>query len=162
MKRLSQLRKAADAARDDLQTRAAQNELLSKIFRRNDSGAKILWGLLHIRIIKCVGLRNADRLGSIFTIAKGRLDKSDPYVEAFIGEGCSDENSIRRAPHHLQRGAALVLPRVGRHAHGGDAPLAEMARHGSGGAAPGHQDKHHAPRVGGVLGERDDDPHDAR
>ena len=84
---LNHLRKAAETAKDDLQTRAAQNELLSKIFRKNNGNAEILWGLLHIRIIKCVGLRNADRLGSVFTtISKGRLDKSDPYVEAFLDE----------------------------------------------------------------------------
>jgi phospholipase D1/2 len=84
---LTHLRQAAEAAVDDLQARAAQNEILSKIFHRDSSNARMLWGLLHIKIIKCVGLRNTDRVaGLVSTFTKGRIDKSDPYVEAYLDE----------------------------------------------------------------------------
>ena len=84
---LTHLRQAAEAAVDDLQARAAQNEILNKIFHRDSSNAHILWGMLHIKIIKCVGLRNTDRVvGLVSTFTKGRIDKSDPYVEAYLDE----------------------------------------------------------------------------
>ncbi len=83
---LTHLRQAAEAAKE-LQARAAQNEILSKIFHKEDSNAQILWGLLHIKIVKCVGLRNTDRLaGVLTTLTRGKKDKSDPYVEAYLDE----------------------------------------------------------------------------
>jgi phospholipase D1/2 len=66
---------------------AAKNEALAMIFGKDNSDGEMLWGLLHIKIVKCVKLRNLDRLSN-FTIGalRGKKDKSDPYVEAFIDE----------------------------------------------------------------------------
>jgi len=83
---LTHLRSFAEAAVDDLQARAAQNEILSKIFHKDNSNAQMLWGLLHIKIIKCVGLRNTDRIAGVLSTLKGKIDKSDPYVEAYLDE----------------------------------------------------------------------------
>jgi len=62
---------------------AAKNEALAKIFGKDKGDGEILWGLLHIKIIKCVGLRNLDSSLSLAAL-RGKRDKSDPYVVAFI------------------------------------------------------------------------------
>ena len=74
--RLSSFKREAD------RTRGA---ILDKVFHK-DAGGDVLWGLLHIKIIKCQGLRNLDRLGIKNLITKRKMDKSDPYVMAFIGD----------------------------------------------------------------------------
>jgi len=64
--------------------KAERDAILRKIFHKGDG--EVLWGLLHIKIIKCQGLRNLDHLGVKTLITKRRMDKSDPYVMAFIGQ----------------------------------------------------------------------------
>ena len=44
--------------------RTAKNQILSKVFGKGSGDGEILWGLLHIKIIKCVGLLNLDRLSN--------------------------------------------------------------------------------------------------
>ena len=56
---------------------------LPKIKRHDDANTELLWGLLHVKIINCRGLRNYDRLG-LRNIVKRSSDKSDPYVQAFL------------------------------------------------------------------------------
>ena len=66
---------------------AKKNELLDKLFHDNSkSGKHLLWGLLHIKIIGCTKLRNLDRLGVKSLLTKRKMDKSDPYVTAFIND----------------------------------------------------------------------------
>lgn len=65
--------------------KATKNDILSKIFHKGDD-SKILWGLLHVKIIKCAGLRNLDRLGFARLLTKRKFDKSDPYVLAFLDD----------------------------------------------------------------------------
>ena len=62
---------------------AAKNEALAKVFGKDKGDGEMLWGLLHIKIIKCVGLRNLDSSLSLAAL-RGKRDKSDPYVVAFI------------------------------------------------------------------------------
>ena len=57
---------------------AAKNESMNTLFGNKGTDGTMLWGLLHIKIIKCEKLRDAD--ASFFN----RKDKSDPYVEAYI------------------------------------------------------------------------------
>ena len=57
---------------------AAKNESMNTLFGNKGTDGTMLWGLLHIKIIKCEKLRDAD--ASLFN----RRDKSDPYVEAYI------------------------------------------------------------------------------
>ena len=65
--------------------RAAKNKILSMVFGDNKGDGGMLWGILHIKIIKCVGLRNLDKLSNLsFGALRGKRDLSDPYVEAFI------------------------------------------------------------------------------
>jgi len=66
--------------------RGRKNALFDKVFHHNGSGGKLLWGLLHVKIIRCKKLRNLDRLNVASIIRTGRVDKSDPYVTAFIGD----------------------------------------------------------------------------
>jgi len=65
--------------------RAAKNDMLNKVFQRGDN-SRLLWGLLHIKIVGCTKLRNLDKLGLASLLMKGQVDKSDPYVLAFIGD----------------------------------------------------------------------------
>ena len=67
---------------------AKKNELLNKLFStKKGSSTHLLWGLLHVKIIRCSDLRNLDRLGVVTTLlTKRKMDKSDPYVTAFIGD----------------------------------------------------------------------------
>ena len=66
---------------------AKKNELFDKLFHDNSkSGKHLLWGLLHIKIIGCTKLRNLDRLGVKSLLTKRKMDKSDPYVTAFIND----------------------------------------------------------------------------
>eukprot|EP00581_Thalassiosira_minuscula_P015554 CAMPEP_0183728642 /NCGR_PEP_ID=MMETSP0737-20130205/28589_1 /TAXON_ID=385413 /ORGANISM="Thalassiosira miniscula, Strain CCMP1093" /LENGTH=66 /DNA_ID=CAMNT_0025960643 /DNA_START=58 /DNA_END=255 /DNA_ORIENTATION=+ len=65
---------------------ASKNDLLSKVFDKGGSNRKHLWGLLHIKIIKCENLRNADKLGVRSLITRRKRDLSDPYVVAFIDD----------------------------------------------------------------------------
>ncbi|KAL7538619.1 hypothetical protein ACHAXR_008689 [Thalassiosira sp. AJA248-18] len=67
-------------------TEATKNAILSKVFKRGDPNSEMLWGVLHIKIIKCNGLRNLDRLGVTSLLLKRKRDKSDPYVTAFIND----------------------------------------------------------------------------
>ena len=63
--------------------------VLRRVFHRGDGPRQLLWGLLRIRIIRCQGLRNRDflQLNNVVTMAtKLEMDKSDPYVMAFIGK----------------------------------------------------------------------------
>ncbi|KAL7542741.1 hypothetical protein ACHAWF_007244 [Thalassiosira exigua] len=73
----AQYDEAKDAAR------AQKDLILNKIFSK-DSSEAILYGLLHIKIIKCMGLRNLDRLGAMSLLTKRAMDKSDPYVTVHI------------------------------------------------------------------------------
>lgn len=66
--------------------RAAKNDILSKVFNKDGASSGLLWGILHIKIIRCKGLRNLDRLGLKTMIMKRKQDKSDPYVTAFIND----------------------------------------------------------------------------
>lgn len=70
----------------DTKSEIDKNALLNKIFHKDDTKSEILWGLLHIKIIKCRGLRNLDRLGVKTLITKRTRDKSDPYVTVFIDD----------------------------------------------------------------------------
>ena len=65
---------------------AKKNELLDKLFHDNSKSKHLLWGLLHIKIIGCTKLRNLDRLGVKSLLTKRKMDKSDPYVTAFIND----------------------------------------------------------------------------
>ena len=67
---------------------AKKNELLNKLFStKKGSSTHLLWGLLHVKVIRCSDLRNLDRLGVVTTLlTKRKMDKSDPYVTAFIGD----------------------------------------------------------------------------
>lgn len=64
---------------------AKKNDLLGKLFHKEGS-SQLLWGLLHIKIIRCTKLRNLDRLGVKSLLTKRKMDKSDPYVTAFIDD----------------------------------------------------------------------------
>ena len=64
----------------------AKNQILSKVFG-NPGDGEMVWGLLHIKIIACVGLRNLDTLANLNVfgaLTRGKRDVSDPYVEAFV------------------------------------------------------------------------------
>jgi len=66
--------------------KTAKNQILSKVFG-NPGDGEMVWGLLHIKIIACVGLRNLDTLANfnVFgALTRGKRDVSDPYVEAFV------------------------------------------------------------------------------
>lgn len=67
------------------EAQSTKDAILSKVFGADTSG-HVLWGLLHIKIIRCEGLRNLDRLGIKSLITKRKMDKSDPYVMAFIDD----------------------------------------------------------------------------
>mmetsp|Transcript_34445 Transcript_34445/g.83349 ORF Transcript_34445/g.83349 Transcript_34445/m.83349 type:complete len:864 (-) Transcript_34445:285-2876(-) len=67
--------------------KASKNDILNKVFhRRGKDGSKMLYGLLHIKIMNCKHLRNLDRLGITKLILTQKMDKSDPYVMAFIDD----------------------------------------------------------------------------
>mmetsp|Transcript_3912 Transcript_3912/g.8266 ORF Transcript_3912/g.8266 Transcript_3912/m.8266 type:complete len:861 (-) Transcript_3912:135-2717(-) len=66
-------------------TEATKSAILRKIFHEEDS-KKVLWGIVHIKIIECKKLRNLDRLGVTSLLTKRRRDKSDPYVTAYIND----------------------------------------------------------------------------
>ena len=62
------------------------NDKVNKLMRK-DNSVCTLWGMLHIKIIKCSNLKNLDRMGiKNFTAVLGKehRDKSDPYVSAFL------------------------------------------------------------------------------
>jgi phospholipase D1/2 len=61
--------------------------VFNKFMKRDDSADScILWGMLHIKIIQCNGLRNLDRMGvkNVTALFGRQRDKSDPYVTAFL------------------------------------------------------------------------------
>ena len=64
-----------------------KNAIFQKLMK-NDSSVNscTLWGLLHIRIIKCNNLRNLDSLNikNVKALFGRQRDKSDPYVTAFL------------------------------------------------------------------------------
>ena len=66
--------------------RTKKNETLAKIFGRGKGNGEMLWGLLHIKIVKCERLRDVDGLRhfNLGRLTRGTADKSDPYIEAFI------------------------------------------------------------------------------
>mmetsp|Transcript_12219 Transcript_12219/g.26305 ORF Transcript_12219/g.26305 Transcript_12219/m.26305 type:complete len:916 (-) Transcript_12219:216-2963(-) len=70
----------------DKAAEATKLAVMSKIFHERDSNDCVFWGVLHIKIIQCKKLRNLDRFHAASIIRTGRVDKSDPYVVAFIGE----------------------------------------------------------------------------
>ena len=65
---------------------AAKNVLLDKMLSDGNDATATLWGMLHVKIIKCEKLRNLDRLGVHKIITTGKRDKSDPYVMAFVND----------------------------------------------------------------------------
>ena len=66
--------------------RTKKNETLAKIFGRGKGNGEMLWGLLHIKIVKCERLRDKDGLRNfnLGRLTRGTADKSDPYVEAYV------------------------------------------------------------------------------
>lgn len=77
----------ADAHLDSMKREAAETKraIMNRVFK-DDSTSGTLWGLLHIKIVKCTGLRNLDRLGVKSLLTKRKFDKSDPYVTVFIND----------------------------------------------------------------------------
>ena len=65
---------------------ATKDAILRKVFHKGDSNKELLWGLLHIKIIRCQKLRNLDKFGVKTLLTTGKLDKSDPYVTVFIDD----------------------------------------------------------------------------
>ena len=63
----------------------AKNKLSSMVHYVKEGDGELLWGLLHIKIIKCEKLRDRDDASNLLgAITKGTADKSDPYVEAYV------------------------------------------------------------------------------
>jgi hypothetical protein len=57
-----------------------KNETLANIFGRGKGNGEMLWGLLHIKIVKCERLRDKDNLRhfNFGRLTRGKADKSDP------------------------------------------------------------------------------------
>lgn len=65
-------------------TKRTKNAVMNKLMRRDSSTDECtLWGMLHIRIIRCTDLKNLDKLG-IRNLGMRNQDKSDPYVTAYL------------------------------------------------------------------------------
>jgi len=62
----------------------AKSAVMTKLFKAPTSESAILWGLLHIKIVRCKNLRNLDKLGLKSLIVKRKKDLSDPYVTAWL------------------------------------------------------------------------------
>ena len=94
-----------DRAQDALEH--ASDKLRSLVFRHDgddaaSGGGQLLWGLLRIRIRRCVGLRNLD-MGSKLARLRGRKqDVSDPYVEAYLGGGTDGKGKLGGGPRLLK------------------------------------------------------------
>ena len=62
----------------------AQDKLRGMILHKDDGEKRLLWGLLHVKIIRCTKLRNLDGMNVKKLVMKRKKDLSDPYVTAHL------------------------------------------------------------------------------
>ncbi len=65
---------------------SSKTRKLREFFCGNLSDHELIWGVLHIKIIECQGLRNKDK--NTFRSIACVPDLSDPYVTAWLGMMC--------------------------------------------------------------------------